>query len=86
MPDLEKAIRVLEGNYKNCVLRSDGELITVTDVIALLKEREPMMPGLGKIHHDDGNASYFLYCRFDGTTLVEGDNYCRKCGKPVKWE
>lgn len=86
MPDLEKAIRVLEGNYKNSVLRSNGELITVTDIIALLKERESMRPGLGKIHHDDGSASYFLHCPFDGTTLVDGDNYCRRCGRAVKWE
>ncbi len=86
MPDIEKAIRIFEGNYKNFVLRSNGEVITVTDVIALLKEREPIRPGLGIIHNEDGSENYFLHCPLDGTMLDEGDRYCRICGRAVKWE
>ena len=42
MPDREKAIRILEGNYKNFVLRHNGELLTVNELIALLKAQEPI--------------------------------------------
>lgn len=58
------------------------------DVLALLKAQEPLepiRPGLGVIHHDNGSKSYFLHCPLDGTTLLEGDNYCRRCGRAVKW-
>lgn len=41
MPDREKAIRILEGNYKSFVLRHNGELLTVNELIALLKAQEP---------------------------------------------
>lgn len=41
MPDREKAIRILEGNYKNFVLRHNGELLTINELIALLKAQEP---------------------------------------------
>jgi hypothetical protein len=41
MPDREKAIRILEGNYKNFVLRHNGELLTVNELIALLKAQDP---------------------------------------------
>lgn len=57
----------------------------VIDAMELLKAQEPMKPGLGKINHDDGSVSYFLHCPFDGVTLVDGDNYCRRCGRAVKW-
>lgn len=40
MPDREKAIRILEGNYKSFVLRHKGELITVNELLALLKAQE----------------------------------------------
>ncbi len=41
MMDREKAIRILEGNYKSFVLRHNGELLTVNELIALLKAQEP---------------------------------------------
>lgn len=41
MADIEKAIRILEGSYKNFVLRHNGELITVNELLALLKAQEP---------------------------------------------
>lgn len=38
---LERAIRVLEGNYRNFVLRYNRELVTVNEILALLKAQEP---------------------------------------------
>lgn len=86
MPDLEKAIRIFEGNYKNFVLRSNGEVITVTDVIALLKEREPVAP----IEHyipDEAHRRKSLAWEC-GNCLIDigyGVNYCYNCGRAVKW-
>ena len=40
MTDRDKAIRILEGNYKSFVLRHKGELITVNELLALLKAQE----------------------------------------------
>lgn len=54
--------------------------------IEALKVREPVRPGIGIIHNDDGSKSYFLHCPLDGTIFDEGDKYCRKCGRVVKWE
>ena len=59
---------------------------TMLEAIALLKAQEPVRPGIGILHNDDGSKSYFLHCPLDGTTLDDGDKYCRKCGRAVKWE
>ena len=40
MNDREKAIRILEGNYKSFVLRHNGELLTVNELIAMLKAQD----------------------------------------------
>lgn len=94
MPDLEKAIRIFEGNYKNFVLRdrNNRDVITVTDVIALLKAQEPMRPriietALSKKYHDNifknyycGNCGEFLH------TVDRKDLFCSQCGRRVKWE
>lgn len=91
MPDLEKAIRIFEGNYKNFVLRSNGELITVTDVIALLKAQEPVAP----IFDYDGRDVWLCgNCHrtiFHPTRTDEDENeknyrrFCFHCGRAVKW-
>lgn len=52
-PDLEKAIRVLEGSYKNFVLRHNGELVTVTDILALLKAQKPQVMSIGDLYGYD---------------------------------
>lgn len=49
MADTEKAIRILEGNYKNFVLRHNGELITVNELLALLKAQEPRVMTLEEV-------------------------------------
>lgn len=58
---------------------------TAVHAMRLLKEREPIRPGLGIIHNEDGSKNYFLHCPLDGTILDEGDRYCRKCGRAMKW-
>lgn len=40
MIDREKAIRILEGKYKSFVLRHNGELLTVNELIAMLKAQD----------------------------------------------
>lgn len=96
MPDLEKAIRVLEGNYKNCVLRSDGELITVTDVIALLKAQEPREPHYTKLEYTVNGMPVTIKhpecprCYDNGLVLWDaeiekGAAYCKRCGQAVRW-
>jgi hypothetical protein len=54
--------------------------------IGKLKAQEAIRPGIGIIHNDDGSERYFMHCPIDGTTFNEGDRYCRKCGRAVKWE
>lgn len=54
--------------------------------IGALKAQEAVRPGIGIILNDDGSKSYFLHCPLDGTTLDEGDKYCPKCGRAVKWK
>ena len=89
MPDREKAIRILEGNYKNFVLRHNGELLTVNELIALLKAQEPDETRLVR-HYSRPNvyADLWLHCeKCDGRV---DDRYkpkfCPECGRPVKWE
>lgn len=88
MPDLEKAIRILEGNYKNFVLRdrNNREVITVTDIIALLKAQGPVdvIPVITK----DGKMLMAGNCPECGMRLDHffNGNYCGCCGRRVKWE
>ena len=96
-PDREKVINGLNSIHAvacglgedECYLNSIGikQLQTlINDATELLKAQEPIRPGIGIIHNDDGSKSYFLHCPIDGTTLDEGDRYCRKCGRKVKQE
>lgn len=83
MTDREKAIRILEGNYKNFVLRHNGELLTVNELIALLKAQEPMAV------HVTAEINYRKIgnCPNCGKPINSGDypNYCGRCGQAVKW-
>jgi hypothetical protein len=74
----ERAIRVLEGNYKNSVLRHNRELVTVNEILDLLKEQEPVKP-------IERNGFYYCgSCRYAFT--VNKQKYCSNCGQAVKWE
>lgn len=87
MPDREKAIRILEGSYKNFVLRHNGELLTVNELIALLKAQEPVEPKY--VEFEDTGLTWEKYevatCGKCGALL--GDAlYCQMCGQAVKWD
>ena len=88
MTDREEVVKGLEQfitDFKPfCGNKADWQKIY--DALALLKAQEAVRPGIGIIHNDDGSKSYFLHCPLDGTTLDDGDKYCRKCGRAVKWE
>ena len=81
MADKEKAIRILEGNYKNSVLRHNGELLTVNELIELLKAQDPIEP----IQDMVGDALLWV-CGKCGHDIRNSDWYCANCGKKVKWE
>ena len=48
-------------NYKNFVLRYNGELITVNELLALLKEQEPRVMTLEELEDWDGAVFFELY-------------------------
>ena len=52
----ERAIRVLEGNYKNFVLRHNRELVTVNEILNLLKAQEPRVMTLEEVKLASENA------------------------------
>lgn len=81
----ERAIRVLEGNYKNSVLRYNRELVTVNEILDLLKAQEPVEP----VFERQFMSSIEIYdCGKCGTSLgAKGiAKYCMNCGQAVKWE
>ena len=45
----DKALRILEGHYSNYILRYDGDLVTMKEIIDLLKAQEPMVLDFGDI-------------------------------------
>ena len=98
MSDLEQVIKGLEciissGNAgmrndcANCIYPGGGDCLApaLQDALTLLKAQE-IRPIIGKIHNEDGSTNYYLHCPFDGTVIDVGDRFCRKCGRPVKWE
>lgn len=89
MTDREKAIRILEGNYKSFVLRHNGELLTVNELIALLKAQEPVEPKLDVDEWKCGNCGHTLEHQEllgDNVLFHEQYNYCPECGRAVKWK
>ena len=62
------------------------EYTLMKDISITPTAQESVRPGIGILHNEDGSKSYFLHCPFDGTLLDEGDKYCRKCEREVKWD
>ena len=46
---MKKALRVIEGHYSNFLLRHNGEIITMTEIIELLKAQEPRVMTLEEV-------------------------------------
>ena len=85
MNNREKAIRILEGSYKNFVLRHKGELITVNELLALLKAQEAAEPIVvpNDIYRSGG---WWFQCPTCKMEIEPRDKYCKSCGQAVKWE
>ena len=105
MPDREKIVEIFSElrNFANndvhpavspenwCVYSKLCDLIDEAEenVLALLKEQEPMKP---KVKHFELHyASYDeyenrAYCPKCGIQFIQQVNYCPKCGQAVKWE
>lgn len=56
----------------------------VRDAIALLKEQEPVEAKI--MGESKSYGSRWFVCGACGHAIDVGDNYCRECGKAVKWE
>lgn len=67
MIDREKAIRILEGKYKNFVLRHNGELLTVNELIALLKAQTARVMTLSEMNDKRGRGEAIYYEDRDAT-------------------
>lgn len=67
MTDREKAIRILEGNYKSFVLRHNGELLTVNELIALLKAQTARVMTLSEMNDKRGRGEAVYYEDRDAT-------------------
>lgn len=52
-----------------------------SDAIAVLKEQEAEPVIQREVLH-----LLFWCCGSCGSPLTDGDKFCRKCGRPVKWE
>lgn len=85
--DREKAINGLEKLRKDLGYglpdRSNvvvEYLNSLTDAIELLKEQEPVQAIQREIMH-----MLFWCCGSCGVAITEGDKFCRRCGKAVKW-
>jgi len=87
MNDIEKAIRILEGNCKSFVLRHNGELLTVNELIVLLKAQEPVEPVKlqSKKYIGRTGIAYDGSCGNCNGYLMRAWKSCPLCGKAVKW-
>jgi hypothetical protein len=91
MPDREKVLRGLECLITNetpcegCPYNGSGYCLKniAKDARELLKEQEPVEAktmGESKSH-----GAWWFACGACGHAIDLEDNYCRECGKAVKW-
>ena len=87
MTDREKIIRDFENcaiengcvncNHNNCI-------VFWRNVLALLKEQEAVEPKI--FQSEDFLWSHWYICGACEYPVDPGDKFCRKCGRPIKWE
>ena len=83
-----------DRNCADCdLVQDDGDLHEMyTDVIALLKEQEPVEPYMDYDGHDVwrcgkcGATIFHIYHDGSDENWKSYAKFCRQCGKPVKWE
>jgi len=85
MKDLKQVIEEINRVQNADPFDAEATTDVLTDALALLKEQEPVKPD----SFMDGRVKRFA-CKKCGKHLLYAkwgrDNYCSKCGKPVKWE
>ena len=52
------------------------------DAVELLKEKEPAKPK----PENDGGETWWYVCGGCGCAIDPRDDYCRHCGRAVKWD
>ena len=65
-----------EHPYPEC------EYTLLQDALELLKEQEPVDPAIG----GNQNSCWYFICPRCQLAIDKGDQYCRHCGRAVKWE
>ena len=102
MPDREKVIKGLECCVKttieeskcadNCPYKSqcwDGTMFLdiLQDALELLKAQEPVKPFVtGNGHTFEEAETWWYVCGNCNEPIDPNDQYCRHCGRAVKWE
>ena len=100
MGELKKVIRGLESLWK-CISpvshtcgdcpyqdnRVECKRRVITDALALLKEQKPITPCIrGEEGFSYNNLTKQYGCGSCGKSIDRGDEFCRHCGKAVKWD
>lgn len=60
---------------------TDCTALMAMDVLALLKEQEPVPVTQREVMH-----MLVWCCGSCGVAITDGDKFCRMCGRAVKWE
>lgn len=97
MTDREKVITALQHCIKkpcntNCPYFSSDDPTQayclfhriMPDALALLKEQEAVDPKI--FQSEDFLWSHWYICGACEYPVDPGDKFCRKCGRPIKWE
>lgn len=88
MPDREKVIK----GWKTVLIRDsfDAPWDLIDETLALLKEQEAVKPvrdeKTGRFWLCGNCGEYVGFEDNDPSDPNEFDNYCRNCGRKVKWE
>lgn len=97
MSDREKVIKGLEIQLDDLLKYADSdEILTLTqeqakEIVALLKEQEPVEPYMDFDGHDVwrcGKCGATIFHIYHNASDEDAKNYakfCRHCGRPVKW-
>ena len=87
MIDREKLIRGLQNRINES--RNHGgiavsvALSTLSGVLVLLKEQEPITP---HVEHDSDDDTWYYGCGACHMDIDPKDKYCRHCGRQVLWD
>ena len=91
MIDREKVTKGLECcEYSGCIscpyYIPDKVCNLNLEMLAFLKEQEPVKPKTENDGLPEEHACWWYVCGNCGCAIDPGDDYCRHCGRSVKWE